>query len=345
MSDVRHAPAGMETIQVRVAAVGDEAQEIRSYELRPTVFGALPPFTAGAHVDLHLPNGLVRSYSICNDAHESGRYVVCVNKEPTGRGGSAFLHDNVSLGDILAIGKPRNHFSLAENVEHSVLIAGGIGITPLWSMIQRLERIGRSWQLYYAARSRQRAAFLDRLKRFESRVADTACNAAASMRRQTMHFRSTRDGDPRFDLFDIVRLAPSDAHFYCCGPTALLRDFEAATVAIAPERVHVEYFAAAPPASSTSSTSSGQSFTVELAQSGCDVEVPSGTSILDALLDVGIQVPYICKEGVCGTCETRVLSGIPDHRDQILSRHERDAGRVMMICCSGSKTPRLRLDR
>jgi ferredoxin-NADP reductase len=349
MSDTQRASGGLKILQVRVAAIREEAESIRSYELRPLSPATLPPYTAGSHVDLYLPNGLVRSYSICNEAEDGSHYVVCVNKEAESRGGSAFLHERLTLGDVMDIGTPRNHFPLAEDAHHSILIAGGIGITPLWSMIQRLERLGGSWELHYTARTRQHALFLDRLERLVSKetvaseetvpeATGVLDDAARSPGRQRMHFRSTQAGDRRFDLVDIVRSAPAGAHFYCCGPAALLSDFEAATARIAADQVHVERFAAAAP------TSSESIFTVELAHSGCDVVVPPGTSILDALLEAGVQVPYICREGVCGTCETRVLSGVPDHRDQILSQAERDGGHVIMVCCSRSKTPRLRLD-
>lgn len=309
-------------LQLRVKAITWEAPNILSYELRPPHGGELPPFTAGAHIDLHLGNGLIRSYSLLNPQTERHRYVIGVQKDAATRGGSKWVHENVRAGGILTIGGPRNNFPLAEHAERSILFAGGIGITPILSMVERLSALQRPWQLYYCARSRAGAAFVERLQS-----------------RPGVHFNF--DGEPggrMLDMAPIVQSAGATTHFYCCGPLGMLSAFEAATAGLPGERVHVEYFSAKEPPAQTGG------FTVVLARSGRQIRVPAGKTILDALLDAGIDVPFSCKEGVCGTCEAPLLEGIPDHRDLILTKEEQAANRSMMICCSGAKTDRLVLD-
>src|SRR5216684_504316 len=162
-AEERCGPMADGTMQVRVKRISYEAENINSYELVAPGGGDLEPFAAGSHIDLHLPNGMIRSYSLVNDQRELNRYVIAVNKDAAGRGGSRFIHDTVRAGDIIPISRPRNNFALQENAAHSVLIAGGIGITPLLSMVRRLEALGRPWKLFYAARTRCAAAFLDEL--------------------------------------------------------------------------------------------------------------------------------------------------------------------------------------
>jgi tetrachlorobenzoquinone reductase len=323
------APALMaeSTMQVRVKRIGYEAESINSYEFVAPEGGDLVPFTAGCHIDLHLQNGMIRSYSLVNEQSERKRYVVAVNREAEGRGGSRLIHDTVRVGDIMTISHPRNNFVLQESAVHSVLIAGGIGITPLLSMIRRLERLGRSWQLFYAARTRFAAAFLDDLHAFRPDG------------HQSLHV--TFDHAPlgrKLDLAAIVEGAPAEAHLYCCGPVSMLEAFEAATAARPTDLVHVEYFKA------REKPAAEGGFAVKLARSGRTITVEPGKTILNALLDAGIAANYACAEGVCGTCETRVIEGIPDHRDQFLTREERAANGTMMICCSGSKSSTLVLD-
>ena len=314
-------------MQVRVKRVSFEAENINSYELVAPGGGDLAPFTAGGHIDIHLPNGMIRSYSLVNDQGERSRYVVAVNKDAASRGGSSSIHQTVHAGDILTISYPKNNFSLQESAAHSVLIAGGIGITPLLSMIRRLEALGRSWELYYAARTRQAAAFLDEL------------NVLRSGARSNLHVNF--DQEPPMQMVDlpaIVKKAPPNAHLYCCGPVAMLEAFEAATADLPNDHVHVEYFKA------KEKPAVAGGFEVKLARSNRTIAVQAGKSILDALLDAGVAVSYACTEGVCGTCETRVLEGVPDHRDLFLGKEEQAANKTMMICCSGSKSPMLVLD-
>lgn len=310
-------------IAVRVEGVAPLAQGIAAYDLRPEAGGELPSFSAGAHIDLYLPQGRVRSYSLVNPQEERHRYVIAVNRDAASRGGSAWVHDSLRAGDALSVGAPRNNFPLAEHARHSVLIAGGIGITPLWCMVQRLRALGRSWELVYCARTRAHAAFRAELEALGPAV------------------RFNFDGEPGGSMLDLaatVAAAPADAHLYCCGPVPMLAAFERATASRPASQVHVEYFsAAAPPAADGG-------YTVVLARSGLAFEVAKGKTIIDTLIEKGFDAPYSCLEGVCGTCETRVIEGTPDHRDLVLSKGEREANRTMMICCSGSKTAKLVLD-
>jgi vanillate O-demethylase ferredoxin subunit len=318
----------IETMQARVKAITWEAEGILSFELWPMPpRKELPPFTAGAHIDVHLPNGLLRTYSLLNAQEERHRYVIGVNRDPQSRGGSRYMHETVRPGDTLTIGTPRNNFTLDETAELSVFIAGGIGITPLRSMIHRLESLAKPWRLHYAARTRQSAAFVDALLALRE-------DAGAEV-----HFSFDREAGARMlDIPGIVASLPPGAHIYCCGPLPMLDAFEAQTRSLHPSHVHVEYFAAR----ESASTEGG--FTVELVRSGRTVTVEPGHTILDCLEEIGIDPPYSCREGICGTCEVRVIEGIPDHRDLVLSAAERSQNTRMMICCSGAKSSKLVLD-
>jgi tetrachlorobenzoquinone reductase len=314
-------------IPVRVKRIAYEAERINSYELVPPDGGELDPFTAGSHIDLHLPDKMIRSYSLLNDQRERLRYVIAVNKDAASRGGSSFLHDHVRVGDILTVSAPKNNFPLREDAESSVLIAGGIGITPLLSMIRRLEALRRRWDLFYAARSRGAAAFLHELGSLRP-------NVHLNLHVDVDDERSGR----MFDLASIVKRASAQAHLYCCGPAPMLEAFETATADRPRDQVHVEYFQA------REAPALEGGFEVKLAKSNRTVAVEDGKTILNALLDAGITPNYACSEGICGTCETRVLEGIPDHRDQYLSEEEQASNKTIMICCSGSRSRTLVLD-
>jgi ferredoxin-NADP reductase len=314
-------------MQVRVKRISFEAESINSYELVPLAGGELVPFTAGSHIDLHLPNRMIRSYSLVNDQNERSRYVVAVNNDAASRGGSRFVHENLRAGDVIKISHPRNNFVLQENAAHSVLVAGGIGITPLLSMIRRLKALRQSWELFYTARTRVAAAFLDELHAL-------SCNAHPNLH---LNFDHEPSGC-MLDLPAIVKRARPDAHLYCCGPLPMLEAFEAAAHDRPAEQVHVEYFKA------REKTAAEGGFEVKLARSNRTIAVEAGKTILNALLDAGITANYACSEGVCGTCETRVIEGIPDHRDLFLGKEEQASNKTMMICCSGSKSRTLVLD-
>lgn len=314
-----------ELLELRLVAVTYSAEGTNLYEFRRPGGGALPAFTAGAHVDLHLPNGLIRQYSLANAQDETVRYVVGVKREAEGRGGSAWIHDQLRVGRVLPVSRPRNHFPLVEDGSPVVLIAGGIGVTPLYSMAQRLRALGSEWSLHYAARNRAEAALLDQLTEVAERV--------------HLHFDEENEGRP-IDLAAILAAADPAAHLYCCGPGGMLDAFEAQckVSGIDPARVHVERFSALPPAPIA------QGFVVELARSGIELSIAPGQTILDCARAVGLPVEASCEQGICGACETRVLAGIPDHLDMILNDAERASNKTMMICCSGSRSERLTLD-
>ena len=313
--------------KVRVKRISYEAENINSYELVPPEGDDLAPFTAGSHIDLHLQNGMIRSYSLVNDPSETHRYLIAVNKDASGRGGSSFVHDTIKAGDLVTISAPRNNFALHEEAECSVLIAGGIGITPIMSIIRRLEALARPWKLFYAARTRRAAAFLDDLDAIRPDV------------HNNLHpdFDDERGGRT-FDLATIVADAPANAHLYCCGPLPMLEAFEKATAGRPADQVHVEYFQA------RQAPAIDGGFEVKLARSNRTIAVEPGKTILDAVLDAGVMANHSCAEGVCGTCETRVIEGIPDHRDLFLSSEEKATNKIIMICCSGSKSGTLVLD-
>jgi len=267
-----------------------------------------------------------RSYSLLNPAASTATYRIGVQRSPESRGGSAYLVDRVRVGDLLRVAAPSNSFALREDVPLTVMIAGGIGITPLWAMTQRLESLRRHWKLYYACRTRDRAAFLTELNQLEQ----TAPGRVVT----------TFDAEPGqfpLPLAQIVAAQPEDAHLYCCGPATLLKAFEQAAASRTAETVHTEYFA------SDQAPARG-GFEVVLARSGRTVLVPENRSILETLIALGHDVPHSCMSGVCGSCETVVLEGEPDHRDHVLSARERASNRKMMICCSGSLDKRLVLD-
>jgi tetrachlorobenzoquinone reductase len=304
------------------------AQDTCAFDFRPLEEGRFAPFGAGAHVDLILPNGIRRSYSLCNPQGETHRYVVGVKKASPSRGASSFLHEKLRVGDTIEIAPPRNNFPLIEHTSHSVLIAGGIGVTPIWCMVQRLVEIEASWELHYAARTRKDAAFLEELQRV----------APGPLR-----LRVTFDHEPggrMLDLPAIVAGAPPEAHFYACGPSPMLDAFEQATKAISRPQVHLERFSGSPETKAVSA----EGFDIVLARTNRTLHVPAGKPILDVLLDESVDVAFSCMDGVCGSCKVGVLDGIPDHRDVVLSDEERAENKAMMVCCSGAKSERLVLD-
>jgi ferredoxin-NADP reductase len=309
-------------IEVRLDAIRYAARDTNIYEFVAPDGGTLPAAEPGAHIDLHLPNGLVRQYSLTAPDPAPLRYVLCVKRDAASRGGSSYMFDGLRVGHHIGISAPRNNFALVENADRVVLFGGGIGITPLFAMVQRLRGLGRSFELHYSCRSRAYTAFFDALKSLEQ-----------------VHFHFDDEAGGRFiDLSALVGAAPPTAHLYCCGPAPMLDAFECATKSWPAGQVHVEYFAA----KATPSLEGG--FVVQLARSAKEFYIPPGKSILEVLLEAGYKLPFSCQEGVCGSCETKVLSGTPDHRDSILTETERAANSIMMICCSGSKSPQLTLD-
>jgi vanillate O-demethylase ferredoxin subunit len=309
-------------MKLRVTSVTWETEAIRKIELRALHGAPLPPFEAGSHIDLHLPNHLVRSYSLMNPQGERHRYVLGVGRDKASRGGSEYLHDQLRVGQVLGASQPRNLFKLHETAPVAVLIGGGIGITPLVCMAARLAELGRDWKLYYAVRARDEAAFAQELRVLGNRV--------------VLHCDDER-GDV-LDLAGLLSACPPEAHIYCCGPKLMMVSFGKLTSRLASERIHVEHF------TPLDDPAVDGGFLVELAKSGGTIAVSQGSTILETLVKAGLDMPSSCQQGICGVCETRVLAGVPDHRDSILSPAERAANRTMMICCSGSRSEKLVLD-
>lgn len=319
---------------VRVTRITKVASTVIALELRADDGWALSPFSAGAHIELELPvrdasgRFIVRQYSLCNDPGERDRYVVAVGKDANSRGGSAWLHDELKEGAMLGICPPRNHFQLVETAVHSVLVAGGIGITPLLAMARRLSTLGRPWTIYYCARSPEHAAFLQELNALPGTVIPV--------------FDAIPGGKP-IDLPAVLADAPQDAHLYCCGPTSLMEAFERAAHGRPSERVHVEWFRPRPASESETEHVDGE-FEIKLARSGLRLKVPSTKSILDVLVEAGIAVQHSCCDGVCGTCETRVLEGVPEHRDSVLFGEDAQSTDRMMVCVSRARGSSITLD-
>lgn len=322
------------TLDAFVHTVRYEAEGIISLELRPALGEvSFPPFEAGSHIDLHLPNGLVRSYSLLNPTTDRDRYVIGVLNDRNSRGGSHCVHQQLRVGMTLPISTPRNNFALHESATHSVLLAGGIGVTPMLSMLERLTALGRPVDFIYCARSRKEAAFVERVNAL----------AADGAIRLTWHF-DDEQGEPP-NLAALLTGRPSDTHFYCCGPGPMLNAFERACERLNYAHTHIERFAAAPVnEQATPGSESMQGYRVELRRSEKILEVPAGMSLLDALLKAGVSHDYSCREGVCGSCEVKVIDGEVDHRDSVLTKSEREANKSMMACVSGCKRGMLVLD-
>lgn len=305
-----------------------EAARIISVELRPaSPEVSFPVFEAGAHIDLHLGNGLVRNYSLINPSTDRQRYVVAVLNDRNSRGGSRYVHEQLRVGMTLTISAPRNNFKLHETAGYSVLVAGGIGVTPIYGMLQRLVALDRRVDVIYCARSRLEAAFIKEI-------------SGLSGPKVTLkwHFSDEQGTSPRLD--QLLSGYPLGTHFYCCGPRPMLNAFEQACSGQGYEHAHVERFAAAP----VESPLPGASCVVKLMRSGQSVPVPSGRSILDSLLDAGLSLDHSCREGICGSCETRIVNGDVEHLDSILTKAEKAANKSMMICVSRCKGGTLELD-
>jgi vanillate O-demethylase ferredoxin subunit len=264
----------------------------------------------------------VRQYSLCGDLRVVNRYSIAVKKEADGRGGSTSMLDDVEAGTVLAIGTPRNYFELVPHAQSTLLIAGGIGITPIYAMAQALTHAGSEWQLHYCARSAAHAAFHREL-------------LALGPGRVVTHFSET----PVLDVNSLLAAQAPGTHVYCCGPVGLMSAVKAAAAGWDEAHVHFEWFAA--PAIDHAQD---RAFEVELARAGLVLGVPVGRTILEVVRENGIDVPSACEEGVCGTCETRLIGGEPDHRDLLLTAEERAANRSIMVCVSRARSPRLVLD-
>jgi tetrachlorobenzoquinone reductase len=313
------------TFTVQVSDVRAEALDVMSLELRAVGGGQLPPFEPGAHLDVHLPNGLVRQYSLTNDCRERDRYMIGVARVADSRGGSSFVHSSIRAGAQVTVGGPINNFALDPRAERFLFIAGGIGVTPIMSMIRWCVANAKPWRLIYAARSRQRAAFYDQLY------------ALAESNAQ-FHF-----DDERGQVLDVAEALAGwneGEWIYCCGPAPLMDSVKALTEHLPPGTVRFEWFSTPDDREPQESNA----FKVRLERTGVEFDVPEHKSILEVLEENGIEHPFSCREGLCGTCVTDVSSGEPDHRDYVLTDEERASGKLMTICCSRSKSRLLVLD-
>jgi vanillate O-demethylase ferredoxin subunit len=311
--------------QVAIRGMWLDCPRVVCVELVAADGARLPDFVAGAHVDVQLTNGQVRSYSLVGRSADGLGYRIGVKREDASRGGSAWLHDVARLGMRLDISAPKGEFQLIEDALVSVFIAGGIGITPLLPMMARLNEIGRPWQLHYAASQPSEMAF-------RPLIGDLAGQGGQ------VHTYFSDGSTPRMDIEALVRSADEQAHLYCCGPARMIDAYVRACASHPAATVHFERFAA----EQAAATEGG--FTLELARDGRKLAVPAGKTILDVLLDAGVEMPYSCGQGVCGSCLTRVLAGEPDHRDCFLTEGERAANESMLVCCSGARSASLVID-
>ena len=307
-------------MQVIVLSKADTAQGIVTFELAAPDGRALPPFSAGAHIDVHV-GGLVRQYSLCNRPGETHRYQIGVLRDANSRGGSVAMHA-LAVGDSLQISAPKNHFPLAADARHSILLAGGIGVTPLLAMAEQLAADGASFALHYATRSSERTAFRDRL-------------AAAHL---APHARCYVDDAPqngRLDLAAVLSQPNAETHVYVCGPAGFIDATlqQARALGWQDANLHREYFGAALPA-----TDAGEmgAFDIRLAHSGKTMPVRAGETVIDALRGCGIDWPTSCEQGVCGTCLTKVLQGEAQHHDNYLTDEERAEG-CFLPCVSRAR--------
>lgn len=308
---------------LRVAHRREVAEGVAELTLEPLDGRPLPEWQPGAHIDLVLEEGLIRQYSLCGDPSETTNWRIAVLNQVDGRGGSAFVHSQLHDDQTVRVRGPRNHFPLRGG-SRLLFIAGGIGITPMLPMIQAANAAGWDWTLHYGGRCRNSMAYLGDLEaRHPERVRT---------------YSEAEDG--LIDLASLLDSPRTDTLVYCCGPEALLAAAESRCASWPSGSLRVERFAAAP----VTSTESDESFEVDFAQSGVTAVVEPGRSIVEVAEENGIPVITSCEEGVCGTCETKVLEGLPDHRDGVLSDEEKNSGDTMMICISRCLSASLRLD-
>jgi phthalate 4,5-dioxygenase reductase component len=306
---------------LRVEAIAEVADGIRSFELVQPDGSELPPFTPGAHVKVQTPSGELRKYSLCNDAAERHRYVITVKREDAGQGGSLSMHRDLQVGATLPTSVPDNAFPLVEKARSYVFIAGGIGITPILSMIRSFGELPPApWKLYYLTRSPETTAFRDELKAFGRNV--------------VIHHGV--DPGSQYDLWPALE-KPNAGHVYCCGPKGLMESVRDMTGHWSPANVHFESFN-----EGGGVQPDDRPFTVKLAKSGKEFVVPVGKSILSSLREHGCSAASSCESGTCGTCRTALLEGEADHRDMVLMPEE--TASQIMICVSRARSERLVID-
>jgi len=312
-------------LSLRVMRNDKIADGIHILEFRDAGGQPLPEFSAGAHIAIQAPNGLLRKYSLCNDPAERDRYLVAIKREANGRGGSCNLIDNTKAGDELMVAPPVNDFGLPPRAQDFLFIAGGIGITPIMAMIREVLRQGKRFRLFYCSRLPETTAFLDELSapEFKDQV--------------TIHYDQ---GDPArsLDLKPVLAERKNREHLYCCGPRPLMEAVRAMTDHWSSTAVHFEAFSEAETHKPTD-----KPFRLRLARSGEVLDVPTTKTILEVLRDRGLEVPSSCETGTCGTCRTKLVAGEADHRDLVLAEHER--ADTIMICVSRAKSDEITIDR
>ena len=316
----------MTTQNVRIRRLRVEATDVRSFELVASDGQALQPFEAGAHIDVHLGDGLIRQYSLINTTDTDGSYRIAVKLESNSRGGSQRMHA-VAEGDVLSVSHPRNNFPLDPDAGHTMLLAGGIGVTPLLGMAYQLAAQNASFSLDYFARSKDALAFSEEIggASFTSRA----------------RFHVGLDGEAaRAELENLLTALPPRTHIYACGPAPFMQAVREFVTAKSGPALHLEYFAADPDLASLPAGA----FQVKLAKSGKTVMVGADQTIIEALTAAGIEVATSCEQGVCGTCLTTVLAGRPDHRDMLLTEEEQHAGDRILLCVSRCLDQELVLD-
>ncbi|MEO8281203.1 MAG: PDR/VanB family oxidoreductase, partial [Ideonella sp.] len=307
-------------LQVRVVRKVSEALDISSFELVNVDERPLPAFSAGSHIDVHLPNGLTRQYSLCNNPSEGHRYLIGVLRDAASRGGSLAMHELVKEGDVLHISTPKNHFPLAHEASHSILLAGGIGVTPILCMAERLAIAGASFELHYCTRSAERTAFRERI-------------ASSSFASRAAFHHDDGPSEQKLRIDELLKPVRPGVHLYVCGPKGFMDWLlEAARAGGWPaEQLHYEFFGA-----EVVKSDADAGFEVKLASSGKVVAVAKDQTIVEALRSVGVEIPTSCEQGVCGTCLTRILEGEPEHKDMYLTPEEQAANDQFTPCCSRS---------
>ena len=309
---------------LRIDRVYDVAQGLRSFELVQADGSELPPFTAGSHIKVQAPNGALRKYSLCNSPAERLRYVIAVKRDAAGQGGSVSMVDDAREGDILPTSLPDNAFPLVEHARRYLFIAGGIGITPILSMIRSFGELPPApWSLHYLSRSPETTGFLEEL-------------SAPALRKQVKIHHDHGDPANSLDLWPALE-KPNTGHIYCCGPRPLMESVRDMTGHWSPGNVHFESFN-----EGGGVRPDDFPFTIRLARSGATFDVPVGKSILETLREHGHNRPSSCESGTCGTCRTGLLSGQADHRDMVLMPEQMDS--QIMLCVSRARSDELVLD-
>jgi phthalate 4,5-dioxygenase reductase component len=314
-----------QTMKLRVTRNDAIADGINLFEFRDAGGSELPQFSAGAHIAIHVPNGMLRKYSLCNDPAERDRYQVAVKREVNGRGGSCSLIDDVKAGDELTVVAPVNDFGLPPRAQDFLFIAGGIGVTPMMAMIRQVIAEGKRFRLFYCTRSPETTAFLEEL-------------SAPQFKDMVMIHYDQGDPSRSLDLRPILAERKNREHLYCCGPRPLMEAVRAMTDHWSPTAVHFEAFSEA-----ETHKPDDKPFKVRLARSGTVLDVSTSTTILEVLREHGLEVPSSCETGTCGTCRTKLLAGEADHRDLVLAEHERKD--TIMICVSRARGDEITIGR